>query len=184
MGRLYLKKSCKKLPRIIIVEGFWNLGKTRLIKYLGKKCNYYIIPEPNHLTENVKKGVSKWYRKKHWERHRLAIKKLKQNKNIIMERSIISNFAFDYAKSEKLPADFKESIKRFKKIGIFLIIFLYGEVNFVKKKLSDLEPKDYTVRKQVFDNLYFYQNYLNFYRKILPKFINNRIRFLKINGRK
>ena len=76
MAKLYLKKRFKKLPKVIIVEGFWNIGKTELINDLSKKYNYDIIPEPNHLLKNIKKGISKWYRKKHWKRYQLAIRQI------------------------------------------------------------------------------------------------------------
>ena len=54
MGRFYSNKNLVKLPKMIIVEGFWNLGKTTLVKYLSKKLNYEIIPEPCHLIKNIK----------------------------------------------------------------------------------------------------------------------------------
>ena len=74
MEKLYLKKKVINLPNLIIVEGFWQIGKTRLVNYLTKKFNYFVIPEPNHIIHKIKNNISKWYRKTHWERYKKAVK--------------------------------------------------------------------------------------------------------------
>ena len=144
-----------------------------------KKYNYFIIPEPNHLLQNINRDISRWYRQEHWKRHQLAIKQIKQGKNIIMERSVISSLAFDYAKSHTLPLSLQKDFEKIKKIDDFLIIFLYGDNNFTKKKGSKLE--DHLVKKLITKNNYFYQDYLYFYKKILPARVDNKIIFIKIN---
>lgn len=177
MGKLYLKKNLAKLPKIIIVEGFWGMGKTKLIDYLVKKFNYFSIPEPNHVTENIRKDISRWYYKKHLERLSEAIKKIEQK--IVMERSVISSVAFDYAKTNKLPPNYQKNLKKIRKLKDFLVIFLYGNKNFVRKKAFGL--KDFSVKRQLLNNPNFYRNYINFYKNILPPLIGNKITFVKVS---
>ncbi|KKS90143.1 MAG: hypothetical protein UV65_C0020G0005 [Parcubacteria group bacterium GW2011_GWF2_43_11] len=173
------KKNSKKLPKVLIVEGFWNLGKTKLIDYLAERYNYFIIPEPDHLTENINRNISKWYRQEHGKRHQLAIKQMKQGKNIIMERSVISSLAFDYAKSRTLSLGFKKDLKKINKLRDFLVIFLYGDKDFTKK--MGLKLRDPSVKKLIMENSHFCQNYLHFYKKILPLRLDNKIVFIKVN---
>lgn len=179
MEKSCLKKNSKKLPKVLIVEGFWNLGKTKLINYLAERYNYFIIPEPDHLTENINRDVSRWYRREHWKRHQLAIKQIKQGKNIIMERSVISSLAFDYAKSRTLSLGFKKDFKKIINLRDFLVIFLYGDKNFIKKRASKL--KDPLVKKLITENSHFCRNYLHFYKKILPLWVDNKIILIKVN---
>ncbi|MGB9743282.1 MAG: hypothetical protein ACPLW9_01010 [Minisyncoccales bacterium] len=179
MGKSPLKKSWIKLPKIIIVEGFWQIGKTTLINYLAKKFNYTVIVEPDHIVSGIKKNISKWYRKKHGERYKEAIAQLNRGKRIVMERSIISSIAFNYAKTRKLPLGFRKDLEDIQKLKNSLIIFLYTNRKFITKSVLTL--KDNSVKKQILDNPKFYQNYLYFYKKVLPSLIKHKIMFKKVN---
>lgn len=179
MGKLYLKKKLINLPNLIIVEGFWQIGKTRLVNYLARKFNYFVIPEPNHITHKIKNNISQWYRKAHLKRYKKAIRQLNQGKRIIMERSIISNIAFSYSKTHKLPLNFQEDLEKLRKLRNFIVIFLYTDKNFAEEQA--LKLKDLLVKKQILDNPRFYQNYLYFYKNILPSLIERKIIFRKVN---
>lgn len=179
MGKLYLKNRSIRLPNVIIIEGFWCIGKTKLANKIAKKFNYTFIKEPNHLSYKIKNNISRWYRTKHIKRYENLIELLNKGQLVIMERSFISSMAFDYAKSKKYPSDFQKNLKKIKKLKDFLIIFLYGDKTFIKKKMSKL--KDSSVKKQILYNQNFYNNYLNFYRNILPSVIRNKIIFIKVN---
>lgn len=179
MERSHSKKSLKKLPKIIIIEGVWQVGKTKLANYFSKNFDYTIIIEPDHIVSKIKNNISKWYRKKHWERYKRLIMQLNQGKRIVMERSIISNIAFDYAKKRVLPINFRRDLKKIKKLKNLLIIFLYVNKNFMINRVSIIN--DISVKKQIVDNSKFYQNYLHFYKKILPPLIENKIIFKKVN---
>ena len=182
MARLYLKKDFVKLPKIIIVEGFWQIGKTKLIDYLAKEFNCIVLSEPNHITENIKKDISRWYYKRHLTRYNKALMTLKQKKNVLMERSVISNIAFNYAKTNKLPLNCRKNLEKIRELENFLLIFLYGDRDFIKRRV--LRIKDLSVKKQILDNPNFYRNYIYFYKNFLPPLINNKMIFLKVNDKK
>lgn len=179
MGKLYLKKNLIKLPKFIIIEGFWQIGKGKLIDYLDNKFNYIVIAEPDHLIHNIKGNISEWYCKKHRERHKNAIKQFKNGKQIILERSIISSIAFDYAKDHKFSSVYQKDLEAIRKLKDFLVIFLYASKNFVRKRV--LKVKDTSVKKQILNNDNFYQNYLDFYKNILPPLIDHKILFIKVD---
>jgi len=179
MEKLNSKKNWTNLSKIIIVEGFWQIGKTKLIDHLAKKFDYTVITEPNHIISGVKKNISKWYHKKHRERYKEAIIQLNRGKRIVMERSIISSIAFDYAKISTLPSGFRKDLENIRKLKNFLIIVLYANRTFITKRALTL--KDNSVKKQILDNPKFYQNYLYFYKKILPPLIDYKIIFKKVN---
>jgi 8-oxo-dGTP pyrophosphatase MutT (NUDIX family) len=89
----------------IILEGTWGLGKTTVAKEFAKRFNYLFIPEPSHLEAEKNEDLTNlqtWYRSAH----------LKQEKYFahsgvepcILERSILSVFAFEYALYQALPS--------------------------------------------------------------------------------
>jgi thymidylate kinase/ADP-ribose pyrophosphatase YjhB (NUDIX family) len=179
MEKSYSKKDSIELSKIIIIEGFWRIGKTTIANYLARRYGYALIGEPNHLNFKIKNGISKWYYKKHKERHQKAIKQRNDGKLVVMDRSILSNIAFTYAKTNKLPSEFKKQLKNIKKLNNFLIIFLYTNKAYAKNKA--LTVKDFSVKEQFLKNVDFYSNYLYFYKNILPPLINNKILFIKVD---
>ncbi|MBU3918935.1 NUDIX domain-containing protein [Patescibacteria group bacterium] len=178
MEKLYIKK---KLPKLLIMEGFWQVGKTQLIAALAKKFHFEIIYEPNHIYSNINTDISKWYQGKHQERFKKVQNNMQNGKKIIMDRSIISSIAYQYATSGKFPNGYKSDLYRIKKTNSFLVIFLYGDKSFVIKKSKKI--KDNTVKNQMKKSSLFYDNYLDFYLNILPSLINNRILFIKVNNK-
>lgn len=181
MAKLFLKKNSVRFPKLIIVEGFWKIGKTKIINYLAQRFGYIVIPELNHLKNNISQDISQWYHQKHLERYDQMEKKLKQKEKIIVERSVISNIAFSYAKTHKLSENFKVDLEKIKKRGDLLIIFLYGNKNFIKERVIKL--KDYSVKKQILENPNFYKNYVYFYKNLLPSRIDNKIIFIKVDNK-
>lgn len=177
MEKLYIKK---KLPKLLIVEGFWQIGKTQLIAALAKKFCFRIVDEPNHICSNIDTDISKWYQNKHREKFKKVQSNIQKGKKIIMDRSIISNIAYQYATSGKFPNGYKSDLHRIKKTSDFFVIFLYGDKSFVIKKSKKI--KDNTVKNQIKNSL-FYDNYLNFYLNILPSLISNRILFINVNNK-
>lgn len=70
-----MEKLCikRKLPRLIIIEGFWKIGKTQLIAIIAKRFCFKIISEPNHIYSNVSMDdISKWYQDRHRERFKVS----------------------------------------------------------------------------------------------------------------
>lgn len=168
-----------KLPKFIIIEGFWRVGKTKMADYLAKNFNYILINEPNHLTHKVRNNISQWYLKEHLKGLKVAIKQFNLGKSIIMERSIISNIAFAYAKNNRVPFNLIKHINTIKQLNSFIIIFAHADEVYIKNSLSTI--KDHSVKKLFLKSNKFYRNYLYFYKKLLPPLIDNKILFVKIN---
>ncbi len=132
---LKIKKSklSKLWPPLIIIEGFWRMGKTALIKELLKQEKFSLINEPYHLIEtpNVN-DPHQWYFTKHIERQKLARQLMKSGKKVIMERSVLSSIAFDYAQRGKVTKENESILKNLPELKQFPIIFLYAEKQFIK----------------------------------------------------
>jgi dATP pyrophosphohydrolase len=160
----------------IIVEGFWNMGKTSLIKKLSKEFGHKIICEPNHIEEDITSETEKWYIQQHQKNLKKFFSHPKQ-KNIL-ERSILSSTAFLYAtnkfssKNKKILFDFASSYKNFKP----LIIFLYAEdskIKLVSKSAKDTKVKNLLAKKEFRKKYdFFFRNILPFEFGITPVFIN------------
>lgn len=176
MEKQFLKRN---LPDLIIVEGFWNVGKSSLINYVEKLNNITIIGEPNHLTEGIQKNIPKWYETKHQNRMKAAAKRIKNGSKVIMERSIISNISYQYAICGKISSYYQAKLNTIKPIiKSSAIVFLYGDKNFIlehSKTLKDFETKSFLADKN------FYKRYLDFYIKILPRYFG-KVKIIKINN--
>ena len=177
-------KSSKLWPQLIIVEGFWRIGKTTLIKELTKQGKFSLINEPHHLIEapNVN-DPHQWYFKKHLERQKLARQLIKNGKKVIMERSILSNVAFDYAQRGKITKKDKNILKNLPELKQFPIIFLYAKKQFIENAIQQL--KDDFVKDALVKNKKFYLNYVNFYKNILSEIVGNNVICLNVapNGK-
>ncbi len=170
----------ENLPDILIVEGFWQVGKSKLIKTLSKNKDYCIIKEPNHLLRKINVDISEWYYKKHKQNLKVAIEQLKLNKKVLMERSLISTIAYQYAKTKKITFKQKKDLEKINKIDKnLMIVFLYTDKDFIKNKVKNI--KDETIKKQIINNSNFYKNYLQFYKKVLPDHLNNKVIRIKVN---
>lgn len=160
----------------IIVEGFWNMGKTSLIKEMSKEFGYKIIYEPNHLEKNVTSDLKKWYIKEHQKKMEKFFSVTKQK--VIIERSILSSAAFLYAtdkfssKDKKILLDFVNSYNRFKP----LVVFLYAgdsKIQIASKLVKDANVRKFLAKKNFRKKYdFFFRNVLPFEFGIAPIFIN------------
>lgn len=176
MVKLYIKNF---LPNLIIIEGFWQNGKSSLERMLSEKFSYKLINEPDHIIENRNRNISSWYIKMHTKKLRHVKNLLKNGNKIIMDRSIISSMAFYYSLTGKLPHNFKFHIKNVIALKDYRVLFLYGDRSFIIKKIRNI--KDKKVKFLLINSLSFYRNYLYFYKNILPSHLNGKVIFIKVN---
>jgi 8-oxo-dGTP pyrophosphatase MutT (NUDIX family) len=85
----------------VIIEGFWNSGKTRIAKNL-KECGFSFINEPSGPENTIKDrdGIKKWYLKNHYIKE---IALTKKNKSAVLERSELAAFAYEYITGGEVP---------------------------------------------------------------------------------
>lgn len=173
---LRIKKSqlSKSPPRLIIVEGFWNMGKTTFINELAKQGKFTLIDEPNHLVNEVNiKDPHEWYLEEHLARQKKAEHLIERSKRVIMERSILSSFALSYAQTKMITKDGLNVLKSLPMLKQSLIIFLYADKQFITREARGIE--DSFVRDLVIKNKGFYKNYINFYKDILSGVVGNML---------
>lgn len=163
----------KVVPELIIVEGFWRVGKSLLVNNLAKELNYNIVKEPNHLLYRFIRNPHSWYLKQHLSRHKKTADILSNNKRVVMERSIISNVAFEYAKNGKISKKSTQLLQSMPQLNHSIIFFLYGKNGFIKH-VSD-KIKDESVRVFLIKNDVFYKRYLKFYKTVLNNIIKNKV---------
>ncbi len=175
MEKQYLRR---KLPDLLIIDGFWNVGKTTIIGNIQKINKLSYIQEPDHLKFNIQKNISEWYKKEHQTRFQIATEKIEKGEKVVMERSSISSMSYLYAINKKFSSqDVLDLRKNSRKIDITLI-FLYGSRDFIKKQ--SIEIKDREIRELIQKND-FYDKYLEFYQKILPRYIKMNINIIKVD---
>jgi 8-oxo-dGTP pyrophosphatase MutT (NUDIX family) len=176
MEKLFIKK---KLPKFIIVEGLWGTGKTNFVDIISKFNAYNIISEPNHLDFKVDKDISSWYYKEH-KKILLDTKNKLANQNILMDRSIVSNAAYKYATEKYFDENtFKNLFKIIDSIDDYMLIFFTADKFFIERRINRI--KDEQIKNLILKNDDFYDKYVYFYKKILPKYIHGRIVYLKVN---
>ena len=171
--------TLEKFPKVLIVEGFWGVGKSRLITQIIRTNKINHISEPNHIKAGVSKNISRWYRSRHNQRLEFAIKQLKNGKSTILERSILSSLAFYYAKYSKVPAWFNQSISRLREFPNQRVIFLHGDKKTNLK--NALSMQDNTVRTLIFKDSKFYDRYISFYTSILPSLAKIKITRIRVS---
>jgi thymidylate kinase len=165
-----------KFNNLILVEGLWKSGKTRLINQLAKELKLLKISEPNHLPKKIRTNISKWYYSQHKKRTSNAVNLIRNfKKRIIMERSLVSNFAYQYANNGKVNKNISSYIKIINRYEP-VIIFLYYNFDETPKKMRLI--RDNNIRKKISQRIFF-DRYIFFYKKILPKFFNHRIIYIK-----
>lgn len=173
-----IKPFQKKLPNIVIIEGFWGVGKSTLITTIRQSYPVLFIPEPNYISAGIKTGISEWYRDQHNKRMELAKKYIGYGENVILERSILSSIAFYYARHGFMPKWFNSSKLELSFLNNIHIFFLYNDKNsFLKNyfKIKDRSVKSAMIKKS------FYDNYFNFFAEIAPKLIKQKIVCVKIS---
>lgn len=170
MEKQFLKR---KLSDLIIIEGFWNIGKTSFLNHLAKLNDFEKIEEPNHLKENIKVNISSWYKKQHQKRMKASSSFLKQGKRVVMERSLISNVSYKYACGRKL---LKEDFDILREIGLLesnlSVVFFCASEGFVRRQSKKIVDND---TRELLSKNSFYKKYLEFYKKILPRFLKSVI---------
>lgn len=151
-------------PSILLIEGLWGAGKSTLISRIRSRYPVLFIPEPNFQTSRVKKNISEWYKVQHQNRLKTALKYIRNGEQVVMERSILSNAAFYYAKCRKFPSWFNESKLSLQSVPRLHIVLLYPDKQTFKERVKFI--KDRSVRRAVENHIRFYDNYIDFYKKI------------------
>lgn len=150
----------------IIIDGFWNTGKSSVIAAL-KQADTTIISEPNHLTANLAgDDIDQWYVDRHGKNHE-TLYKLSEDSGVLMERSIISSMALLYATGKSLEST-EKIFNRFKDWyanNDSLAVVLYVEDDKLGQVIGDI--KDDKVKK-LLDDKEFVRRYNYFFRVILP----------------
>jgi 8-oxo-dGTP pyrophosphatase MutT (NUDIX family)/thymidylate kinase len=175
MEKSFLKK---KLPNLIIIEGLWGMGKTSFANNISKISNHIIISEPDHKNSKIIENLSEWY----YKQHKKTLKKLKNGlgkQKILMDRSIISNAAYQYATTGIFAKN--NFIKIFNLIDSLdsVVLFFYSDRNFIIKKINNIKNND--IKNLILNDKYFYKQYVYFYKNLLPKYFKNKIFYIKIN---
>lgn len=152
------------IPSILLIEGLWGAGKSTLISRIRSEYPVLFIPEPNFQTSRIKKNISEWYKVQHQNRLKKALKYVQNGEQVVMERSILSNAAFYYAKRCKFPSWFNKSKLSLQSVPHLHIILLYSDRQTFKKRVRFI--KDRSVRRAIENNERFYDNYIDFYKKI------------------
>lgn len=167
-----------KLPKILVIEGFWGVGKSTMITSIRKSYPVLFIPEPNYINAGITSNTSEWYREQHKERMELAKKYVNYGESVILERSILSSAAFYYAEYGIVPEWFSSIGSKLKSSPNLYFFFLYNNRSSFLKSVSEI--KDNSVRAAVAKNKLFYDNYLNFFTKVAPELIGAKIASIKI----
>lgn len=170
----------KNIPRLILIEGFWQIGKSTLAQYLAELFPCVVVEEPNHLLGarhlNNRDAIEKWYQEEHHKRL-LAVKKLLQKgKRVLMIRSSLSSRAFNFARNqiEELNS-IKNDIKTLVSLKPFTI-FLYAPHSFIRKMskfVNDGVIPDFLMNNTYIKKYeYFFRNYCAFNYGLPISFIN------------
>lgn len=152
----------------IILEGLWGLGKTQLAQAYCTQYAYKLVPEPLHTHELKPREISdlnSWYLRAHQNREHF----LEDSSPVILERSILSTFAFLYALERPLPdlshiSRLRNVIKKNK----ILIAYLNLNKNFSfweKENLKEYHPDIQNILEHEDMRL----RYQEWYEVILPQ---------------
>jgi len=172
-------KRQKKSPKILVIEGFWGIGKSTIITTIRQFYPVLFIPEPNYITAGVKSKISPWYRCQHNKRMILAKKYNQCGENVILERSILSSVAFYYAQYGVVPRWFNSIKSRLRLSHNLFFFFLYKSNKYSSDDIGKI--KDKNVRLAISKNKLFYNNYFTFFTEIAPKLIGPQIICIKIS---
>lgn len=168
----------KQSSKIIVFEGVWGVGKSTIISSLRNSYPVLFIPEPHHIQSGVKSNIAEWYRAEHIKRIELAKTYCNYGEDVIMERSIIASVAFYYAQHCSIPDWFNAYLNKISSLSNLHIIFLYSSKKIFLSKIAEIENKN--IVKIVLSDKNFYDNYVYFYREVLPDLIKNEIVYIKV----
>lgn len=165
----------------IILDGFWGVGKTTHAKTLKAK-GWDFITEPNHKkSKSFKnlKNVNDFY----VLRHLMNIRKLEQSKNsCVLERSIASSFAYNYAVDNpawKIIFDYIKNNKNiFKDKKLFCFFCSFERFQKSIKKYGE----DLIVPRDVLQAI-FYKKFMKAFR-MLQKINTEDVRIIIVDDNK
>ncbi len=170
----------KQSSKIIVFEGVWAVGKSTTISNIRDNYPVLFIPEPHHILSGIKSNITEWYRVEHLKRMDLAKTYCSYGENTVMERSIIASVAFYYAQYCLIPEWFNASyIDKISSLSNMHIVFLYSSKKTFLSKIPEIENKN--IEKIASADHSFYDNYVNFYKEVLPKLIKNNIVSMKVS---
>lgn len=149
----------------VIIEGIWGIGRTTVLKDFRERFEYTHISEPSHLTLNTDQSVDlqQWYRKAHLQQEEYLFAKTPH----IIERSILSVFAFEYAQDGKLPSSYE--IGRFREVlekTKTLLVYLSPDYASCSGK-EQLSRVGESIQRILMDEKML-KRYFEFYETILP----------------
>lgn len=154
------------------------MGKSSLIDYVEGLSGVVKINEPDHLEHSINDNISEWYKGEHMRRMDLAMQSISNGRKVIMERSLLSNISYQYAVYGRISNEYRDWLKRFsERFGNVSIVFLYGCDDFIIKQsreIKDAETACLITEKN------FRRRYIDFYREILPKYVNG-VHLIKID---
>lgn len=156
------------MKKRIVIEGFWNIGKTSLSEYFKNNFGYEIIPEPLHKNVELESQdkVNQWYVNQHSKRQEMLCSSDCQ-KGCVMERSIISSAAFKYAtatekgEEESTLIDLREC---YRDKGL-VVVFLYAPFEYLENNVRSIEDDEV---KKLYKTEGFLERYYYFYTHKLP----------------
>jgi len=178
----------QKIKNKIIVEGFWNMGKSTLIQNLNEKKEYLIIKEPDHIKSCVPGNINidQWYINQHLYNQKRFFRDDKEK--IITERSILDGGAFAYIKNkkkreiERLLLNFLKNYKKTKP----LVVFLTASTAVIRKRSTRIRSRDVNDEKikKLLKKDDFIIKYEKFFREVLPFWYGITPLFINIGYKK
>lgn len=160
----------------IIIEGFWGIGKTTVAKEL-KKVGFSLIEEPFFIEENQKRGIDKslWFKKEHIKREQMLENNLQP---VVLERSELSTFAYDYVTNGKMPSekDIRPLINTINKKKVLLVYLSTAGADSLIKIDEIAHNKDV---RNIIENKRKANSYEQWYTSVLLEKFG--ITFLQIN---
>lgn len=151
----------------ILLEGLWTLGKTAFAQAYCGKYHYTFIPEPFHTHTHKSKEIKNldaWYLNEHARRQRF----LNEGRAVVVERSILSTFAFCYALKKPLPDDsYLFSLRELIQRKSVLVVYLKAEENLLPNKEGILQDYSDEIRRILLDKEA-WRRYDKWYTDILP----------------
>lgn len=172
------------MGKIIVIEGFWRIGKTALCKELSKRIKKgKYMQEPDHLKIRLRpKNVEYWYLKKWKEKMELAKKYKKQGYVVFMERSFVSTLAFNNALGRKVTGPMKKLIKYHEKNLPDITIVLNAPLPFLRKLIFSKADKKILKTRALYTQKKFFHKYIGCFSKAMADFKIKHFSVQVVNG--
>jgi len=150
--------------RLVILEGFWRLGKTELAKQISTSLGCQRICEPNHLHAVNVGDVQEWYKMQHLRRHKVAATIIGRGHNAVMDRSILSWIAYQFGREASVVPEASGLVSTVMETSCE-IYFIDAEQSLLDMRLEQIT--DDSTRKLLRDEG-FCERYRSFYQAVLP----------------